>query len=396
MNLLKRRGFTLVELLIAIAIIGVIVTASIASFSNIRQKGRDTQRVADIKTLQKALESYYRHEGQYPATITPGQALVGSTSAITYLEMVPSNPGPQADGSCAAGGYVYSTQNNNSSYTIEFCLGETTSYLPQGSHCATPNGTYNESCSPYTMKNFENCGDTGIYMGTPYSTVQIGTQCWMDISLNFGTRINSCAAGVCDSNCNFTCYFWGTTPLNQADADNYNIQKYCSNDDPANCDEYGALYQWHTAMRFPASCDTVDCSANPTSSCCNFSLPHQGICPTGWHIPSLAEFEILENYIGMFEGGAKLKEVGTTHWESPNTGASNEFNFNGLGTGYRLAEGNVGSFFRKRTNFWTTTIMGSYGSSGTYRGLTYDATTFDLGTGAVSRKNGHSIRCLKD
>ena len=60
----------------------------------------------------------------------------------------------------------------------------------------------------------------------------------------------------------------------------------------------------------------------------------QGICPEGWHLPSDTEWKQLTDYLGENAGG-KLKEAGTTHWNAPNTEATNESGFTALPGGYR-------------------------------------------------------------
>ena len=60
------------------------------------------------------------------------------------------------------------------------------------------------------------------------------------------------------------------------------------------------------------------------------------LCPEGWHVPTDDEWTILTDYLGgKSVAGGKLKETGTSHWLSPNTGATNETGFTGLPTGYR-------------------------------------------------------------
>lgn len=63
----RNKGFTLVELLIVIVIIGILATIGIASFSSSQMKSRDTQRKANLKQIANALEIYYNDKGQYPA-----------------------------------------------------------------------------------------------------------------------------------------------------------------------------------------------------------------------------------------------------------------------------------------------------------------------------------------
>jgi len=69
---------------------------------------------------------------------------------------------------------------------------------------------------------------TVVYGGQTYNTVQIGTQCWLKENLNIGTKI----------------------PGTQNQANNGTIEKYCYNNDEANCAIYGGLYQWNEMMQY--------------------------------------------------------------------------------------------------------------------------------------------------
>jgi uncharacterized protein (TIGR02145 family) len=124
-----------------------------------------------------------------------------------------------------------------------------------------------------------------------YDIVTIGTQTWMAENLNTGVSISF--------------------PYNQED--NGKIEKWCNN-----CKTYGGLYQWYEMMQYkPGDSATIGIT--------------QGICPVGWHIPTNDEWETLFNYIG--KNGGKLKESGTVHWASPNSGATNEYGFTALPSG---------------------------------------------------------------
>ena len=92
------------------------------------------------------------------------------------------------------------------------------------------------------------------YGGSTYRTVQIGSQCWLSENLNVGSMVKS-----------------GSGQIN-----NNTIEKYCYNDQTANCQKYGALYHWSEAMQY----DTSEGS--------------KGICPAGWHVPTLADITKLE------------------------------------------------------------------------------------------------------
>ncbi len=91
--------------------------------------------------------------------------------------------------------------------------------------------------------------------------------------------------------------------------DNNTDDAYCfyNND---NTTDYGALYTYAAAIGDNWARDNAD---------------GQGVCPDGWHLPTVAEWQELVNYLGGSSvAGGKLKETGTTHWNSPNTGATNE------------------------------------------------------------------------
>ncbi|MCD4736058.1 MAG: T9SS type A sorting domain-containing protein [Bacteroidales bacterium] len=136
---------------------------------------------------------------------------------------------------------------------------------------------------------------TFTYEQQLYYTVQIGGQCWMKENLNVGIKISG----------------------SQSSTNNGTIEKYCHNNSTANCDIYGALYQWNEMMQY-----TSDTTA-------------QGICPEGWHIPTDHEWKVLEGTVDSqygvgdpewngelwrgFDAGGNLKETVTIHWNSPNT-----------------------------------------------------------------------------
>ena len=81
----------------------------------------------------------------------------------------------------------------------------------------------------------------------------------------------------------------------------------------------------------------------------------KGVCPTGWHLPSNAEWTELVDYLGgVSVAGGKLKEIGTTHWVIPIVGATNETGFTALPGGVRLVNGNFLNIGNS-TGWWSTT-----------------------------------------
>lgn len=191
------------------------------------------------------------------------------------------------------------------------------------------------------------------YEGQTYHTVQIGAQCWLKENLNLGTMIS------------------GTS--NQAN--NGIIEKYCYDNNSANCATYGGLYQWNEMMAYTTQQGT------------------QGICPLGWHIPTDSEWNILTSYLGgQGNAGGGLKETGTTHWAYPNTGAANSSGFTALPGGQRNYD-NAGFFLLTQygtfwsSTEWTSTIAGNPGVN--YNNVTaYWHSSF--------KTFGYSVRCLKN
>lgn len=156
---------------------------------------------------------------------------------------------------------------------------------------------------------------------------------------------------------------------------------WCYADDPANCDIYGRLYDWETIMNGASSSNEVEVPSRV-----------QGICPDGWHIPSDVEWDILVDYLGGGDvAGGKMKETGTEHWYSPNTGATNESGFTGLPGGVRDPDGSFSTlgFYgywwsateSNSTSVWTRKL--GYGNSEVRR---YD----------LSKDRGFSVRCVRD
>lgn len=100
---------------------------------------RDELRVADVKSIQTAVEMYFNDTSIYPESIETGKKI--ASEAGVYLAAVPAYPLP-ADGDCQGDslGYRYEAESNGHSYTIKFCLGGEISYLKPGIRTASPSG----------------------------------------------------------------------------------------------------------------------------------------------------------------------------------------------------------------------------------------------------------------
>ena len=88
------KGFTLVELLIVIAIIGVLSSVVLSSLNISRNKANDAKRIASIKQLQTALETYYNDNGQYPSSADVAFPGVLTTLTPAYISQIPVDPNP--------------------------------------------------------------------------------------------------------------------------------------------------------------------------------------------------------------------------------------------------------------------------------------------------------------
>lgn len=112
MKIRTKKGFTLVELLIVIAVIGILSTIVIAATGPARMTARDNRRVSDLKTIQLGLALYFDHYRTYP-TAAEGTAKLAA-SGERFLPAIPTDPSTGA-------AYEYLPSNSNRSY----CLGAT-------------------------------------------------------------------------------------------------------------------------------------------------------------------------------------------------------------------------------------------------------------------------------
>jgi uncharacterized protein (TIGR02145 family) len=210
------------------------------------------------------------------------------------------------------------------------------------------------------------CGQDFYYGGQAYSTVLIGSQCWMSENLNIGIRVEG----------------------NIEQQDNGIVEKYCYNNDSVNCDVYGGLYQWAEAVRYlNGATNFTSWDPAPTGHV-------RGICPEDWHIPTHNEW--MELVIFCEYSGGKLKETGTAHWYPPNTEATNETGFTAIPGGYRHPS-NYGYYeFRYMGTYWSTTGYEPYETYLVYFiRLYFDNGGIEWAIG-IEKSWGFSVRCLRD
>lgn len=129
----SRSGFTLIEILVVIAIIGIILSILTVNFNEARKKSRDKARQSDLKSLQLAIEAYRAQNGEYPAAgcgaggnvwVTPGQVSGGfDVSCSTYIAglapdyigALPTDPSMENE---TGKGFMYRTDNTRSTYKV--------------------------------------------------------------------------------------------------------------------------------------------------------------------------------------------------------------------------------------------------------------------------------------
>ena len=192
--------------------------------------------------------------------------------------------------------------------------------------------------------------------GNVYNTITIGTQVWMSENLKTTHYRNGDAipTGLSDIT-------WFTTGSGA-----YAIYGNNTSDNAI----YGKLYNWFAVV------DT------------------RNLAPAGWHVPTFTETVTLTSFLGgLSNSGGTLKEAGLTHWNSPNTGATNSSGFSGLPGGNRSSAG-VYDFIGFGGYWWTTAEDFPGSVTAEARGLF--ANSIETAQISGSKNYGLSVRCIKD
>ena len=204
-----------------------------------------------------------------------------------------------------------------------------------------------------------------------YNTVMIGNQCWMAENLRYLPQVYPPSQGSLIAPYYYVYSYSG----NQVGAAKNNV----------NYNTYGVLYNWYAAVNG----DTAMSSwTNPSGI--------QGVCPSGWHLPSKLEWEEMVNAVGTpLTAGNALKTSGTNHWLT-NTSANNSSGFSALPGGRRAPSGNglTGIFTEKGVygNWWTTTFLSNYRA---YRAQMWGGDDV-VGVDYKLCHDGYSVRCVRD
>ena len=202
--------------------------------------------------------------------------------------------------------------------------------------------------------------------GNVYKTIKIGNQWWMAENLKVTRyRNGESIPNVTDNSQWF----------------NLTTGARCAyNNDNNNADTYGLLYNWYAVN------------------------DNRNIAPEGWRVPTDEEWKQLEMYLGMSQSeadatsyrgspvGGKLKEAGTVHWNSPNSGATNESGFTALPGGFRFHDGGIFYDMSYFGCWWAATEISSTYALGRY--MYYNSS--DVERNYYNKQDGFSIRCVRD
>lgn len=218
---------------------------------------------------------------------------------------------------------------------------------------ALSKGILNHTCGATNVHNPSiPYGVVSDYDGNLYKTVKIGTQTWMAENL----RTTTYSTGVkIPQITNETEWLSNTTGAYRS-----------INNDAVNDCPYGKLYNWYATTNI------------------------NNLCPSGWRVPSIADLEILNTFLGPGVSGGKMKSAGTQYWLAPNTDATNMSGFSGLpGGGYGQVNetGNLGIW-------WTSEIDISYEQYGS--AFVLSNVESNLNWTGLYKFEGYPVRCIKN
>jgi uncharacterized protein (TIGR02145 family) len=206
-----------------------------------------------------------------------------------------------------------------------------------------------------------NCAGTAygneLSFFTPYQEVSIGTQVWMLKNIDVSTYRNGDPIPQVTDPAAWAALTTGA---------------WCwyNNDSAMYASTYGKLYNWYAVN------------------------DSRGLAPTGWHVPSDAEWTSLTNFLGGFQvAGNAMKEKGTKHWNDPNDGATNSSGYTALPGGSRNDQNGSFTAIFEQGHWWSTTEENSVAKS---RWLTSQIDNGYLFSNTYPKQNGFSVRCVRD
>lgn len=330
------KGFTIVELIVVIVVIAILASITLVSYGGITKQAVESSLQSDLANASTKLKMYQVVNGSYPTSLT----------------------GPDADRNYCPSPLI---QTDNR-YCFKASPGnELLNYTNTASDLFTLDAKHIVSSVTYGTTNDSAPvpKEVVVVPVDPVPHIIIGAQTWMDKNLNVGARIDSGP---------------------NAQTDNSIIEKYCYDNNTANCDTYGALYTWNEAMQY----STTEGS--------------QGICPDNYHIPTDAQWKTLEMTLGMTQEQADgLSWRGTDQGTKIKIGGSSGFN---APLGGRADDWGTFANIDWYTSFWSSTET-SLGSPFAWYRMVNDADS-NIGRNWIegdangAKANSWPVRCLKD
>jgi uncharacterized protein (TIGR02145 family) len=335
--------------------------------------------VSSLTPLISGTQYYARAYATNEAGTAYGNEISFTTTAVVLPTVSTTAISAIAATTASSGGDV--TDDGNGNVTARgVCWGTTTGPVATGSHTTdgTGQGTF--------VSAITGLAPNTLYYVRAYATNSAGTAYGSELTLT------TFAATDADGNNYTSIVIGGQTWLLQ----NLKTTRYSNGDligttTPSDLDITGQLtakYQW------PAGNDVNNVPTYGRFYTWAAANDSRNICPTGWHVPTDPEWETMKSFLGGEIGtGGKVKEVGTTHWSSPNTGATNETGFTAVGGGYRNFDGNFVSF-GVSSPYWSSTenlINTAWGW-----GQSLSTNNADMGRNGFDKPDGCAVRCIKN
>jgi len=192
---LYSHGFTIVELLVVIVVIGILAAITIVSYTGVSQKAAAASLQSDLANTSQQLKLYYVDHGTYPTSLDSNNCPLGSA------------PSPDTR-------YCLKSSSNNN--YINYASNGTTFFTLAATNTNGTSYTVTDNLAPK------------VATLDPTNWLTIGTQTWAKANLNVGTMVTG-----------------ATTQTN-----NSILEKYCYNNTESNCTANGAFYQWNEAMQY--------------------------------------------------------------------------------------------------------------------------------------------------